>query len=115
MAVDDLIDAEDDVAVAAITAAELLVGAERADEARRARRAKSVEDVLATLAVEPYDLGVAREHAVLLAATRGVGRPRGAHDLIIAATARACDRIVISADRTAFTDLPGVRVRLAGP
>lgn len=57
---DDLIDADDDVAVAAITAAELLVGVERADEARRLRRAEAVEDVLATLAVEPYDLGVAR-------------------------------------------------------
>jgi tRNA(fMet)-specific endonuclease VapC len=111
LAVGDLIDADDDVAVAAITAAELLVGVERADAARRIRRAEAVEDVLATLAIEPYDLGVAREHAVLLAHTRLAGRPRGAHDLIIAATARARDRTVISADQTAFADLPGVRVR----
>jgi len=75
------------------------------------RRAEAVEDVLATLAVEPYDLGVARAHAVLLAHARVHGRPRGAHDLIIAATARARDRTVISADRRAFADLPGVPVR----
>jgi hypothetical protein len=45
---------------------------------------------------------------------RQAGRPRGAHDLIIAATARASKRTVVSSNLTAFADLPGVTVRNHG-
>lgn len=108
---DRLIADNDDVAIAAITAAELLVGVELADEDRRAPRAQFVQDVLDTVPVEDYDVAVATEHARLLAHVRRTGRPRGAHDLIIAATALARDRVVVSADATAFDGLPGVRSR----
>jgi predicted nucleic acid-binding protein len=40
-----------------------------------------------------------------------VGRPRGAHDLIIAATARATRRMVVTADTSAFADLTEVHVQ----
>jgi tRNA(fMet)-specific endonuclease VapC len=50
----------------------------------------------------------------LLTAVRRAGRPRGAHDLIIAATALATARTVVSADLTGFDDLPGVVVRTPG-
>jgi tRNA(fMet)-specific endonuclease VapC len=102
---------DDDVAIAAITAAELLVGVELAPPRRRARRAGFVKDVLETLTVEDYTLATARAHANLLAATRVTGTPRGAHDLIIAATAAASGRIVITEDLRGFADLPGVDVR----
>jgi tRNA(fMet)-specific endonuclease VapC len=102
---------EDDVAIAAVTAAELLVGVELADDTRRAARASFVRSVLDTVPVEDYDVQVARVHAILLAHTRRTGRPRGAHDLIIAATAAARDRLVVSTDTAAFADLPGVPVR----
>lgn len=105
-----LIADEDDVAIAAVTAAELLVGVELAD-ARRPTRAAFVRSVLDTVPTEDYDVQVARAHATLLAHVRRTGRPRGAHDLIIAATAVARDRLVVSTDRTAFADLPGVSVR----
>ena len=49
--------------------------------------------------------------AELLAVVRTQGRPRGAHDLLIAATARSTGRTVLTADTTAFADLPGVEVR----
>ena len=58
-----------------------------------------------------YDIGVAETHAELLVAVRARGQPRGAHDLIIAATAKAHDRAVVTADARAFHDLPGVDVR----
>jgi tRNA(fMet)-specific endonuclease VapC len=103
---------EDDVAVAAITAAELLVGVELSHGKAKSRRAGFVEDVLSSLPVEPYDLGVARTHAVLLAHARRSGRPRGAHDLLIAATALTRARTVVSADPAGFADLPGVALRL---
>lgn len=106
-----LIADEDDVAIAAVTAAELLVGVELADDARRATRSAFVRSVLETVPIEDYDVQVARVHATLLAHVRRTGKPRGAHDLIIAATAAARDRIVVSSDSTAFADLPGVPVR----
>lgn len=106
-----VLDDEDDVAIAAITVAELLVGVELASQAHRERRKLFVEDLVTSLPVIPYDLGIAHEHAVLLAAVRRAGRPRGAHDLLIAATARATHRAVVTADASAFHDLPGVDVR----
>jgi tRNA(fMet)-specific endonuclease VapC len=109
---DDLIGDKDDVVIAAITVAELLVGVELADEANRSRRRALVDSVVAAVPVEDYDLEVARSHAQLLAHTRRSGRPRGAHDLVIAATALARNRVVVTADRDGFTDLPGVSVRL---
>jgi tRNA(fMet)-specific endonuclease VapC len=109
-----LIDDDDDVAIAAITAAELLVGVHLADDRRRDRRSSFVQSVLETVPVEDYDLSVARAHADLLAHVGRVGRVRGAHDLVIAATAIARDRIVVSGDATGFADLPGVQVRVRG-
>lgn len=109
---DTLIADEDDVAIAALTAAELLVGVELADRARRRRRQAYVDEVLATIPVEDYDLEVARAHAALLAHVHRSGRLRGAHDLVIAATAVARRRTVVTAD-AGFDDLPGVAVRLS--
>jgi len=108
---DAVIGDEDDVAIAAITAAELLVGVELSDGKTRQRRGAFVEDVLESIPIESYDLDVARVHASLLAHTRRSGRPRGAHDLLIAATARAHNRTVVSADPSGFDDLPGLVVR----
>ena len=110
-ALDRIVADADDVAIATITAAELLVGVELADDARRPARAAFVQAVLDTIPVEDYDLSVARAHAGLLAHVRRAGRPRGAHDLVIAATALARDRVVVSADAAGFADLPGVVLR----
>lgn len=108
---DTLLDDDDDVVIAAITAAELLVGVHLADDSNRAPRAAFVDAVLEAIPVEDYDLVVARAHAELLAHTRRTGRPRGAHDLLIAATARATERTLVTRDPEAFTDLPGVAHR----
>jgi tRNA(fMet)-specific endonuclease VapC len=108
---DRLLSDEDDVAIAAVTAAELLVGVALADEAHRAHRSAFVASVLDTVPVEDYDLAVARAHGDLMLHVRRSGRTRGAHDLLIAATARARDRMVVTADAAGFADLPGVPVR----
>ena len=91
--------------------AELLVGVELAEGKKRAQRQTFVDDIVATLQVLTYDLDVSAAHAELLVAVRRQGLPRGAHDLIIAATARASDRTVVTADTAAFEDLPDVSVR----
>ena len=105
---DDAIDDDDDVAIAAVTVAELLVGVRLASGKRRDARQVYVDDTLESLPIIAYDRNVAVEHAELLVAVREQGRPRGAHDLLIAATARATDRRIVTADHEAFTDLPGV-------
>lgn len=107
---DNAIDDADDVAMAEITVAELLVGVRLASGRRRSQRQRFVDDVCEIIPILTYDRSVAAEHAELLVAVKRAGRPRGAHDLIIAATARASKRTVVSADLTAFTDLPGVTV-----
>ena len=108
---DALIDDDDDAVIAAVTLAELLVGVELSSGRARAKRKAFVEDVFETIPSVAYDEHVARAHAELLVASRRQGRRRGAHDLIIAATARATQREVVSADPSAFDDLPGVRLR----
>jgi tRNA(fMet)-specific endonuclease VapC len=106
-----LINDDDDAAIAAVTVAELVVGGELADGKRRAARETFLTAVLEAVSIEYYDLDVARAHGALLAHTRRSGRPRGAHDLIIAATARARRREVVSADLDGFTELPEVTLR----
>jgi tRNA(fMet)-specific endonuclease VapC len=108
---DELIADDDEVAIAAITVAELLVGVLLADDARRADRQQFVEEINETIPILDYDATVAAAHAELLVAVRRQGRPRRAHDLIIAATANATQREVVSADSSDYDDLPGVAVR----
>ncbi len=108
---DQLIADEDDVAIAAISIAELVVGGELADKARRAERKAFLHMALEVFSIESYDADVAQVHGELLAHTRRSGRPRGAHDLIIAATARARRREVVSTDLDGFAELPEVALR----
>ncbi|MGH9297339.1 MAG: PIN domain-containing protein [Acidimicrobiales bacterium] len=110
-ALDETIGDSDDVAIAAVTVAELLVGVELSAGRARAARQRFVDDVRANIPVISYDAGVAVRHAMLLVHTRREGRPRGAHDLLIAATAAASERDVVSADESAFEGLPGVVLR----
>jgi tRNA(fMet)-specific endonuclease VapC len=108
---DRLIADDDDVAVAAITIAELRVGAMLADRRRKPARSAYVESILGTVPVLGYDLEAAEAHASLLVEVRTQGRPRGAHDLMIAATAKASNRTVLTADPRAFLELNGVDVQ----
>lgn len=110
VALDDVIGDDDDVALAAITVAELIVGVRRAEGRTQRRRQSYVDDIVESIPILPYDASVALEHAELLIAVRDSGRPRGAHDLMIAATARSSRRSVVTADRTGFANLPGVTV-----
>jgi tRNA(fMet)-specific endonuclease VapC len=99
------------VVIAAITAAELLAGVELSAGKGNEHRRTFLENVLSTIPIEPYDLDVARTHASLLADTRRAGRPRGAHDLLIAATTLTHTRTVVSADPAGFENLPGLALR----
>ena len=74
--------------IAAITAAELLIGVERADTpVRRARREAFVESILARVPIIPFDLAQARLYAVQFAELARRGEVIGDRDLQIAVTA----------------------------
>lgn len=108
---DEVLLDDDDVSIAAVTAAELMVGVELADARRRPRRATFVEQVLATIPIEDYDLSTATVHAGLLADAHRAGRPRGAHDLLIAATAIARGRALVTFDRSGFEGIESLTLR----
>jgi tRNA(fMet)-specific endonuclease VapC len=100
----------DDAAIASVTAMELLVGVEQADDAHKQARSVHVEAVLAILPIEDYTLAVARIHARLAVEAMSKGKKRSAYDLMIAATAAATSRILLTTDGKAeFGQLAGVR------
>jgi tRNA(fMet)-specific endonuclease VapC len=103
----------DDAAVAAVIAMELLVGVERGDEAHEQARALHVEALLSSLPVEAYDLAVARVHARLAVEGMSKGRPRPVYDMIIAATAAATKRTLLTTDASAgLGQLTGVQAEV---
>jgi tRNA(fMet)-specific endonuclease VapC len=64
---------DDDVCIAAVTAAELHLGIELADARHRERRQTFVDAILAVVPVEDYTADTARVHARLLAHARPQG------------------------------------------
>ncbi|HEY1244976.1 MAG TPA: PIN domain-containing protein, partial [Hyphomicrobiaceae bacterium] len=101
--------AGEQIALASITASELLHGMWRADSAeRRARREALIEAILATIPIVPFDLPVARIHAELWAQLTMTGRMIGAHDLIIAATALTHGYDILSENIREFGRVPGL-------
>ena len=100
----------DDAAISAITAMELLIGVERADDEHRQERAIHVEALLDSLPIEAYSLVVARVHARLAVEAMKSGKPRSAYDMMIAATVAATSRVLLTTDANAgFDQLTGVQ------
>ena len=100
------------VALASITASELLGGVHRANTPeRRVRREAFVEAILDLIPVLPFDLRVARIHAQLVRQLEESGQPIGAHDAIIAATALAHNYGVLTHNLRHFQRVPGLVVR----
>lgn len=80
------------VAIAAVTAAELLIGVERADSPqRRVRRENFVENIFARLSIVPFDLPQARLYAIQFADLAQRGQIICDRDLQIAVTALSLD------------------------
>jgi tRNA(fMet)-specific endonuclease VapC len=108
------IDDQDDVTLPAIVVAEFLTGIlGEADLARRTSQRAFLEHILDVTPVDDYTPAVAEHHAALMAHARTTGQPRGAHDLIIAATARATGRLILTTNAKArFDELPEVQARV---
>jgi predicted nucleic acid-binding protein len=97
------------VALAAITAAELLHGCHRAaDPGVRARRFAFVEALLDLVPVLPFGLAEARRHAELWAHLVREGTVIGPHYLLIGATALAQGHLLATLSRKEFSRVAGL-------
>jgi len=107
-----LLVSNEQVALAAVSASELLFGVERANTLeRRARRERFVEDLLALIPVLPFGTAEARVHARIWAQLATSGQIIGAHDLLIAATALVHGYDVLTDNVREFRRIPGLTVR----
>ena len=102
---------DEPVALAAITASELLHGCYRApDPGIRARRFAFVEGILQAVPVLSFGLAAARRHAELWANLAKGGEPIGPHDMLVGATALAHGYGLATLNRGEFGRIPGVRL-----
>jgi len=103
---------DEPVALASITASELIAGIYRADTPeRRIRREAFVERLLMMLPTLAFDLPAARIYAQLSEDLRSRGLPIGAHDTLIAATALAYDYQLLTDNMRHFERIEGLDVR----
>ncbi len=106
------LDGEDDdqpLAIAAITASELLHGVHRLKSAvARTRAERFVERILAAIPVIPFDLDIARVHARIDAELSAAGTRIGDGDLMIGATAVWLDYRVATRDLRSFSKIKGL-------
>ena len=103
---------DEPVAIAAITASELLHGCLRArDAAVRARRGAFVDGLLDTIPVLPFGLPEARRHADVWAELAKRGTMIGPHELLVGATALAHGHALVTLNRREFRRVPGLVVR----
>jgi tRNA(fMet)-specific endonuclease VapC len=104
-------DQSEKVYASVVTVAELLMGVHRANtEDRRQRRSVFVETVISGVGVLDFTIGSARMHADIYAELAKIGKPIGAHDMIIAATARHNDLSILTENVDEFSRVPGLRV-----
>lgn len=100
------------LAIATITASELLAGVYRADTAERAfRRSAYAEEILRSMEILPFDLEAARIHSRLWSELESLGQAIGRYDLLIAATALATGSAVLTDNIREFSRISGLEVR----
>ena len=104
-------DDEEPLAIAAITASELLHGVHRLKGAvARTRAERFVERILAAIPVIPFDRDIARVHARIDAELSAAGTTIGDGDLMIGATAVWLDYRVATRDLRSFPKIKGLPV-----
>lgn len=102
---------DEEIALAAVTVSELLLGVFRADSApRRLRRESFLDALLDAIPVLPFDLRVARTYARVWSELLAQGQPIGIHDAQIAATALTHGYGVLTDNAREFGRVPGLSV-----
>lgn len=104
-------DSSQKVYISVVVVSELLMGVHRAkSDERRQRRTVFVESVISGVGVLDFTVAAARIHAEIYAELATMGQMIGAHELIIADTARCHDLAVLTDNVKEFARVPGLRV-----
>ena len=98
---------EDNVLTSVIVACELRYGAAKRGSRRLTRQ---VEMVLGAMTILAFEVGVDRHYAAIRTALEKKGTQIGAHDMLIAAHARAIDAVCVTANVAEFKRVPALRV-----
>jgi len=99
---------DSEMSVASIVKAELLMGALKRPDREKAQRLE--ETLFRRYASIPFDDSAAEHYAAIRFHLEAIGRPIGANDLMIAASARSRGLIVITKNRGEFDRVPDLVV-----
>jgi tRNA(fMet)-specific endonuclease VapC len=100
--------ADDQLAVAAVTVAELWHGVERASPRHKDLRRSYLQEFLSAVPILPYTESTAYEHARIWADLVSRGEMIGLYDVIVAATAMQRRSAVASFNRRHFARVKGL-------
>lgn len=98
----------ENLAISAVTLAELYYGAARHPDSARIRR--EIEDLAARLKVLAWDDGAADHYCGLRAGLEKAGTPIGAMDMMIAAHALSLGAVLVTNNLQHFERVPGLRL-----
>lgn len=98
---------EANVLTSVIVACELRYGAAKRGSKRLS---KQVEAVLGAMTIRPFESDVERVYASIRVALEKRGTPIGAHDLLIAAHARALGAVCVTDNVAEFRRVPALKV-----
>jgi tRNA(fMet)-specific endonuclease VapC len=98
---------EVNVLTSVIVACELRYGAAKRGSRKLTRQ---VEAVLSALTIRPLESDVERVYASIRVALEKKGTPIGAHDMLIAAHARALDAVCVTDNVSEFKRVPALKV-----
>jgi tRNA(fMet)-specific endonuclease VapC len=97
-----------EIALSSVVKAELLYGARHSMQVEE--NLSLLRSFFAPLVSLPFDDRCAEEYGQIRADLRRQGRPIGPNDLLIAATARAFDAILVTHNTTEFGRVAGLRM-----
>jgi tRNA(fMet)-specific endonuclease VapC len=98
---------EANVLTSVIVACELRYGAAKRGSRRLTRQ---VDAVLSAMTIRPLESDIERVYASIRVALERKGTPIGAHDMLIAAHARAIDAVCVTDNAAEFRRVPALRV-----
>lgn len=98
----------EEVAISALSIAELMYGAEKSQHPVKARRA--VERIANSLPVLPFDEGAARVYGKVRSHLEKLGTPIGALDALVGAHALSARATLVTNNVREFERIPGLRV-----
>ena len=99
--------ASSDIAISAVTEAELRFGLAKYPEATRLKAV--VEEFLRFAEIRPWGSDAGRHYAVVRSEAEGEGRPIGSLDMMIAAHALALGAVLVTGDRV-FRRVAGLKI-----